>query len=215
MALNTLQAHEVIMKVLDRFEPLLPAGMASTVRSMNTAKIFRILPQNNYTPHFDAYYRSWFSAINVEACGGTARVIGIANDPNDVYTSFACPAFCAPSTDIQFRRIYVNRNAPITEGTLYHEFVHFLSHTNFYPEFYATGGRSPIILEGVTEYITREINPQVERDRRSQGKYQSQLEDVTMKAGGRSAKTFDKFANLLFNGDLSIIPQLGGTLPRI
>jgi hypothetical protein len=213
--LNTLNASEVMMKVLARYEPLLPLGLAATVRTMNTARIFHILPQANYTPHFDAYYRSWFAAINIEACGGTTKVIGIAKAPTDVYTSFACPAFCAPSVNVIDRRIYVNRDAPITIGTLYHEFIHFLSHGNFYPEFYATGGRSPIILEGVTEYLTREINPLVEYDRESQAKYQSQLDDVTIRAGGRNAKTFARFAKLAFLGDLSIIPDLGGAVPRL
>jgi hypothetical protein len=215
MPLNTYDASQVIREVLNRYESLLPLGLATKVRTLNPARIFHILPQANYTPHFDAYYRSWFAGINVEACGGTARVIGIAKSTVDVYTQFACPAFCAPAVNVVDRRIYVNRDAAITIGTLYHEFIHYLSHGNFYPEFYAVGGRSPIILEGVTEYLTREVSTAVDQERSKQGKYANQLSDVTARAGGRGPKTFKTFVAIAFLGDLSAIPTLGGVVPRL
>jgi len=133
----------------------------------------------------------------------------------DVYSQFACPAFCAPAVDPMQRNIYVNQDAPITIGTLYHEFVHFLSHGNFYPEFYAQAGRSAIVVEGVTEYLTREVSPDVKRDRAAGKKYNSQLMDVTMKSGGASTKTLIAFQKLAFQGDLSMVTTLGGTVPRL
>ena len=79
----------------------------------------------------------------------------------------------------------------------------------------APGGRSPIILEGVTEYLTREISVSIKTDRATQKKYDSQLIDVTTKAGGVSAKTFEMFKKLALGGDLSEIPTLGGVVPRL
>jgi hypothetical protein len=133
----------------------------------------------------------------------------------DVYSEFGCPAFCAPAVDPMQRNIYVNQDATITIGTLYHEFIHFLSHGNFYPEFYAQAGRSAIVVEGVTEYLTRAISPLVKQDRADGYKYDSQLMDVTLKAGGDSTKTLVAFQNLAFKGDLSMITTLGGTVPRL
>lgn len=201
--------------VLKRYEDVLPGGLAGRVRSANPATIFHILPEANYTPHFDAYFRKWFAATNVVACGGTESVIGIANSNRSVYASFACPAFVAPAVDPMHRKIYVNADAGVTIGTLYHEFVHFLSHGNFYPEFYALGGRNAIILEGVTEFLTRAVGPEIYRDRASGEKYDTQLFDVVMHSGGGNDKTMDKLAALAFKGDLSPVKELDGLMPRL
>jgi len=214
-------AVQVIRDVLERYENDLPAGLASKVKSVNPAKIFFILSENNYAPHFDAYFRAWFAVTNVIACARpneaapTERIIGIAKGAANAYSKFACPAFVAPAVDPLNRRIYVNAESGVTIGTLYHEFIHFLSHGSFYPEFYALGGRNPIILEGVTEFLTRNIAPGIYRDRASQGKYDSQLLDVLMHAGGGGERTVGMLTGLAFKGDLSVIKTLDGAVPHL
>ncbi len=211
---NTLDASDAMQQVLDRYETYLPAGLAPKIRSMNPSRIFRILPAAKYEPYFDAVFRNFFAAINVSACGGTKEVIGVANDSKSAFDNFACPAFCAPAVNVTDRVIYVNRDAGVTNGTLYHEFIHYLSHPNFYPEFYAMGGNSPNILEGVTEYLTRRVGRHVAHDRYLQGKYQSWFAQVSRDMGGNPTTSLDSLAQLAFQGDMSVIGTLGGTVPH-
>lgn len=222
--LTNQDATKVIAAVLKKYGSMLPDGLATKVGALNSTKIFRILPENQYRPNFDAYYRSFFAAINVVALakpiekakgGATKRLIGIAQSNDDVYDSFGCPAFCAPAVNPTDRVIYVNRDAPITIGTLYHEFIHFLSHGNFYPEMYAMGGKSPIILEGVTEYLTRAVSPEVKTDRSSQKKYQAWFSYVTSKITGSDDKVMQRMAAMAFTGDLKDVETLGGVVPRL
>lgn len=210
---NTLEASRVMEQVLNRYEQYLPGGLASTVRSMNPAKIFRILPEAEYKPYFAAVFRNFFAAVNVSALG--MRTLEVANSPASPYDNFACPAFCAPAVKVTDRVIYVNRDSGVTIGTLYHEFIHYLSHGNFYPEFYALGGRNPAILEGVTEYLTRRIAQPVAHDRYTQRKYQEWFADVSRAMGGNPTTTLQRLAALAFQGDMSSVPMLGGVAPRV
>ena len=207
--LNTMDASSVMEVVLNRYEQYLPGGLASKVRSMNPARIFRILPAGSYQPYFDAVFTNFFAAVNVCALG--MDVIGVANRGE----SFPCPAFCAPAVNVTDRVIYVNRDSGVTVGTLYHEFVHYLSHPNFYPEFYALGGDNPRILEGVTEYLTRRIAAPVAHDRYGQRKYQAWFTQVSRDMGGNPTTTLERLAALAFQGDLSVVPTLGGVAPRL
>lgn len=210
MTLNMAQASSVMWQVLDVYGSELPGGLADKVRSLSPSKIFHLLGHDNYVPHFDAYFRSWFAPTNTV-------VFGLEDIYDYLRTGehFACPAFCSPAVDPTGRRIYVNLGAGNTKGTLYHEFVHFLSHGNFYPELYALGGQSPVLLEGATEYLTREINGSIAADRKKQGKYQKALETVTNKCGGRNDKTTAMLCKLVFQGDLSIAAKLGFAVPRL
>jgi hypothetical protein len=169
----------------------------------------RILPEAQYRPHFDAYYRNFFATINTAALGGARRLIGFANAPTDAYSNFACPAFCAPANDVTRRRIYVNRDAGVTIGTLYHEFLHYLQHPRFYPEFYALGGRSPNVLEGVTEYLTRAVKPAVRLDREQGRKYQAWLDELMHALGLDPDDALDdQLAQLAFRGDYGRLREL-------
>ena len=51
----------------------------------------------------------------------------------------------------------INADKENTFSTLCHEMCHYISHGNLYPEFYAMGGDNPDIVEGVTEYLTRNL----------------------------------------------------------
>jgi hypothetical protein len=108
----------------------------------------------------------------------------------------------------------VNQDEPITFGTLYHEFIHYLEHSNFYPEFYAMGGNNPAILEGVTEYLTRNVNERVRLDRASQGKYQDWYDQLlgSMKDGSHGEMDIIRFA---FKGQYVDLKGLGGVQPRL
>jgi hypothetical protein len=210
---SSLDASEVMEVVLNKYEQYLPAGLAPKVRSMNPARIFRILPENQYKPYFAAVFRNFFAAVNVSALG--MRVIEVANSPASPYDQLACPAFCAPAVNVVDRTIYINRDSGVTVGTLYHEFVHYLSHSNFYPEFYALGGKNPSILEGVTEYLTRRIAAPVAHDRYNQQKYQTWFTQVSRDMGGNPTTTLQRLAALAFQGDFSVVLTLGRVAPRL
>lgn len=76
-----------------------------------------------------------------------------------------CPAFVMPDLGekVNSRRIIVaNRSckagAATQKGTLYHEYIHFLSHSSFYPDYYNSGDvMAPFVVEGATEYLTRNV----------------------------------------------------------
>jgi len=211
---NTLDASQVIATVLDRYEPYLPIGLAPKVRTLNPARIFQILPEAEYRPHFDRYFRSFFAAINTQAFG-TKRMLGLAWAPDNVCGAFNCPAFCAPAVNVEDRHIYINRDIQgLNVATLYHEFIHYLSHPSFYPEYYALGGDNPKILEGVTEYLTRGVRADIGAARAADGKYQTWLDMVTDSIGA-GANTERHLARLAFLGDLSVVDIVGGVRPQI
>jgi hypothetical protein len=64
--------------------------------------------------------------------------------------------FVTASRNNRQRRIHINPEAqefdPI--GALAHEYIHFLSHPNFYPDYYMEGGDNPFRIEGVTDWLT-------------------------------------------------------------
>lgn len=206
MPVTTVDASQARYEVLHKYESFLPAGLATRVRSLGLTEIFKILPAAQYRPVFDEYYRNFFAATNAKAFG-TEFTIGVANAPDDVCGTFNCPAFCAPASNVTDRTIYVNEDENVTFGTIYHEFIHFLEHPNFYPEFYAMGGDNPSVLEGVTEHLTRQVSPRVEHDRRSQDKYQKWFAMVQRATASLGQARDQLLAELAFKGKL--IPGFG------
>jgi hypothetical protein len=45
------------------------------------------------------------------------------------------------------------------EALLAHEYIHWLSHPNFYPSYYRVGGANPFRVEGFTEWLMMECYP--------------------------------------------------------
>jgi len=212
MALTDDDVKRAVELVLNKYGNHLPAGVASTIRGKKPTDIVRLLPASQYRPQFDQYYRSFFAAINSKAFGVTFT-LDIANDDAEVCGSFNCPAFCSPAVLNTGRLIYVNLDEDNTFATLCHELCHYISHGNFYPEFYAMGGENPKILEGVTEYLTRNLSTAVRDERARKEKYQAWYEAVTkaMVAGGQGELDMIRFA---LRGEYVALPNLDGVKPR-
>lgn len=213
MPVTDADAVRAINAVLTTYGPYLPPGVASAVRGKDPKAIIKILPAAQYRPQFDQYYRSFFAAINSKAFG-IRYTIDIANDESEVCGSFNCPAFCAPAVNVTDRVIYVNKDEDNTYATLCHELVHYISHPNFYPEFYSMGGENPKILEGVTEYLTRNISQDVAKERRAKKKYQAWYEAVNtaLIKGSQGDLTVIRFA---LQGQYVPLMGLGGVAPNI
>jgi hypothetical protein len=208
MAVTDKDAARAITAVLNKYGKYLNAGYVMGMQGLPSNDIIKILPAAQYRPQFDQYYRSFFGPIN--SMGRTVEMIGIANADAEVCGSFNCPAFCSPAMYTSARTVYVNADEPNTYATLCHELCHYISHGNFYPEFYAMGGANPDILEGVTEYLTRAISHEVEAERRRRKKYQTQFDAVrkALIAGSQTEIDVIKFALL---GEYVPLKGLGGT----
>jgi hypothetical protein len=207
MAVTEQDAARAIDAVLNKYGKYLNAGYVLGMRGLPAGEIIKIMPAAQYRPQFDQYYRSFFAPIN--SMGRIKKMIDIANADAEVCGSFNCPAFCSPAIHTSARRVYVNADEPNTYATLCHELCHYISHGNFYPEFYAMGGPNPDILEGVTEYLTRAISPEIEKDRRTRRKYQTQYDAVrnALIAGSQGEIDVIKFALL---GEYVPLQGLGG-----
>jgi hypothetical protein len=199
MALTLNDATTARKGVLDAYGIYLPNGLGDRVRAMPIADIVKILPEDEYKDHFNAYFRNFFAGINVQAFG-LERAIPVKAPTNgdfnsrlnamlqerqshDYFNDIPCPAFCAPAVNVTQRRIYVNADAAITIGTLYHEFVHFIQHSNLYPELYSRGGDGPAILEGTTEFLTRRLSQTIQQERASGMKYQAHFNRISGQIG--------------------------------
>ncbi len=76
-------------------------------------------------------------------------------------------AFVSPTFDHSKRKIYI---APKVDSytqaqqrmVLSHEYIHWLSHQNFYPTYYMVGGQHPFRVEGLTHWMTIECGYQAE-----------------------------------------------------
>jgi hypothetical protein len=77
--------------------------------------------------------------------------------PLDFFNRGICgiPAFASPHPHTR-RMLYISPNTWVTEKILAHEYMHWLSHENFYPKFYQVGGANPFRVEGVTQWLTCE-----------------------------------------------------------
>lgn len=68
-----------------------------------------------------------------------------------------CGGFVTPTLSHETRLIHIhpvnlsNEFDPL--GLLVHEYIHFLSHPNFYPKYYKLGGNSVFRVEGATEWL--------------------------------------------------------------
>jgi hypothetical protein len=206
--------------VLKKYGPFLDPFVLAVVEKTDVNKIYRILPEDEYAPHFNSVFRNFFAAINAEALYArknpdqprtqndplTYQTILLARNATGATPVIACPAFTSPAVNVWDRVIYVNKDSGLTIGTLYHEFVHYLEHGNFYPEYYSLGGNNPKILEGVTEYLTREVHPNIRGERELGRKYQPFLDITLNRAWGSDKETLEKMIKVAFEGDMKSLP---------
>jgi hypothetical protein len=166
---------------------------------------------------------------NMASQGGTVKLIGAQSGADatfqekleailqkrrgdDALGIINCPAFTSPAVNVLDRKIYVNSDLNSTTiGTLYHEFVHYLQHGNLYPELYALGGKNIGVLEGITEFFTRRIDPLITTERTNGRRYQPYFDDVANRIGsGMQAR--NQLLRYCFQGEPYV--DLGGTKPR-
>jgi hypothetical protein len=207
MALTLADAAVAMNAVLNKYKSYLDPLVVAGVQNKSVGQMFRILPQSQYTPYFNSVFKNFFAAINVVALGGIKKMIDLAHTATDASPAIACPAFTAPAVNVTDRVIYVNADSNITIGTLYHEFVHFLEHGNFYPEYYSLGGNNPKILEGVTEYLTRAVDTSIDAERKNGGKYKAFLDHTLNLNWGSDSETFTKMTEIAFQGKMSALPS--------
>jgi len=174
MALSADDSRKVATRVLVKVRDALPEGFLSSYAILqDPGRIFRILEPGLFELAFNQH---------VEFFEGVLRC-RINVDRVD--------AFVSPEPNHDERRIYVKVGGDETHGVLVHEFLHWLSHSDFYPGFYKQGGTAPGIVEGTTEYFTRKFAPHIPRHF-----YQSEFSAVN-----DIAHMEDHFYKALFKGD--------------
>jgi hypothetical protein len=241
MTVNYAQAELARTAVLKAYGIYLPGGLAEKVRATNIRDLVQILPQAQYQIHFSDVFCKFFASTNVVAFGqqvqdphipnamasqgGTRRLIPqlTGNTIEEKLTAMLarrnaltvcnCPAFTSPAVNVMARKIYVNADLPgITIGTLYHEFIHFLQHSNLYPEFYALGARNIGVLEGITEFFTRRVDPLIDAERAQGQKYQAYFADISRRIG-TGMQNRNALLRYCFQGEPYV--ELGGARPRV
>ncbi|MHC4253680.1 MAG: hypothetical protein ACYS9X_31575 [Planctomycetota bacterium] len=101
--------------------------------------------------------KRWKSMIPPELLKYKAdQIVVLANDSR--FKLFS--AFVSPFPDNATRQIYVSLSGISTfspaeqQMIMSHEYVHWLSHSKFYPDYYKVGGLNPFRVEGVTQWTT-------------------------------------------------------------
>jgi hypothetical protein len=192
---------EAMEAILNTYGKCLPSGLLAKVQAQKASDIYSILPADQYQKVFTEYYTHFFHAPMSQILGPGKAIE-------------TCPAFVAPGIDNTRRKIYIKEDPRTTKGTYYHEFVHYLQHPDFYPEFYCIGGKNPGILEGVTEWLTRGVSVDIEKERQRQGKYQAYFETINAWVQGGSNKGgVAAVLQLSFQGVKGDVEKMGGVWP--
>jgi hypothetical protein len=174
--LTEKDAREVAAKVILEVRDKLPHSfLADHPILLDPGRIFNILEPGVFKVAFDKHVAFFQGVLNC-----IIQVTGV-------------DAFVSPDEDQAVRKIYIKIGGDETHGVLIHEFIHWLSHPDFYPRFYQKGGKAPDIVEGTTEYFTRKFYP-------NRYFYQAQYEKV--KAIGQLES---KMYLALFQGDAASI----------
>ncbi len=153
--------------------------------------IFIFLNEPEFATKFEITYNGCFKAANGFTKPAGAFVSGVN-------------AFVASDLYNFQRRIYIKKIEAITWGTCVHEYIHFLSHRDFYPTFYERGGGAPDIVEGFTEYLTRIADPELMKTRTSY----EQLFLKTKSWVGSSGENLPMLLGTLFGGKPSPMAHL-------
>jgi hypothetical protein len=123
--------------------------MPQEVKNYETENIFVFYQKPVlYRAAFDVMWNARFKSVLKREC--TAAVVAQASTGREL------AGFVTASPRIKARRIHINPESqefdPI--GALVHEYIHFLSHEEFYPRYYSEGGDNPWRVEGVTDWLT-------------------------------------------------------------
>jgi len=128
--------------VIEHVNMYLPEGFLTKYSvNENIGNLFNVLSAAEFERQFNIFYSGFF-----------AHIFGKGAIKSDQVNGFATPA---PHYN---RKLYIQDPGGANKGTIRHEFIHWLQHYNFYPKYYISDGTdSADVVEGVTEYFTRQI----------------------------------------------------------
>lgn len=158
-------------------------------------EIFEFLEPDQFAIKFAITYNCCFKAAN-NFTQESGDFVGYVN------------AFVASDYRNFRRKIYVKKKEDILWGTLVHEYLHYLTHRFLYPTCYERGGRWPDLIEGVTEYLTRNTSEEVSRIRTS---YKIPFEQVNSYVGGDKGR-HQAILDCCFKGETW---KLGALFPKV
>jgi hypothetical protein len=157
MILSLGDASAAIHEVLAAYDAYLSPELKLAVASKPVGEIFVFCDPATYAAKFDV---TWYCVFK--------KAI---NSLNSDYSSKVVPGFCSSEKDRTARKIYLQSGVCDNPCTYHHEFIHWLTHPDFYPVYYTVGGHAPFQVEGITEYATRSISQTIAQTRK--GKYEN------------------------------------------
>jgi hypothetical protein len=183
MVLTVDDARKVATRVIIKVRDALPEGfLASYPILQDPGRIFRILPPGLFEIAFNKHVGFFNGVLRCQ--------INVAH----------VDAFVSPDPSHVTRQIFIKIGGDETYGVLYHEFIHWLSHSDFYPGFYRKGGKAPGVVEGTTEYFTRKLVPSINRHF-----YQSEYEAIK-----QIAHLQDSMYKAVFRGNQNAMTEIIG-----
>jgi len=134
-------AKDGMARVLKRWGFLIP----EEVRRYKAEDIFRFHESNvSFLDAFHMTYEVLFKRANGLKCASDQIGSG-------------CGAFVTPTQSHEARLIHVHPDNLKKEfdplALMSHEYIHFASHSAFYPKYYGGGGDNPFRVEGATEWL--------------------------------------------------------------
>jgi hypothetical protein len=143
------KAKAYMDQIVKRLQCYFPNGFCSTHSSQlgDARKVFVIEKKTTFSLHINFWYNAFFK-----------KSVGVAFTKEQL--GEICPGFTTPAGQGE-RVMYVQEDAE--DGTLVHEFLHWLQAPSFYPDFYMGHAKGSAVLEGVTEYFTRLVYPGTDR----------------------------------------------------
>ncbi len=135
------ETQKIIERVAARWGDYIP----DELRKFKAKDIFRFhSTPDSFNKFFELTFESTFKKANNLTCP--------AQDIGDT-----CGGFVTAHLNHSDRRIHINPanlelefDAP---ALVAHEYIHWLSHKNFYPIHYRKGGNAPFQVEGITEWL--------------------------------------------------------------
>jgi hypothetical protein len=133
------------------------AHIPAALRNVPASEIFNFHAiKASYDIAFSSTWVRTFRTANAMDCRAGDTVSG------------GVDAFVSADDAILDRKVHVSpgglsaaphKTAHDNEAMLAHEYIHWLSHPNFYPIYYRTGGDNPFRVEGFTEWLMIECYP--------------------------------------------------------
>jgi hypothetical protein len=131
-----MDAARAMEKVKGLWRPYLPASLSSIAAD----KIFIFCNKLDYSVMFNFVYEGLFK-----------KALGLTQPSTDFVDGVF--AFVSPFPH-NIRKVFVSPLPTVDEKVLAHEYIHWLSHENFYPKYYGIGGENPHRVEGLTQWCT-------------------------------------------------------------